>query len=418
MATDKPAVLEAERRASIVRRYSRIESPTLLDDERFAAELGLSVDTLYRLARLWRHHEDPALLTGARTKSTAVDLAAALAATADPDLSGVNPTRRPLIRSRIAALRSFLQITQPTREDEIASATAIGMSPDAFRRLYRSWVLARDPAALPGGSTPARTPKRRSPAISQETERVIAEAIAALGPDASSLAVHRKVAERCKAEGLPPPDRSTVYYRFVAARATMQRNEPPSIAVDHSALALPVTGADGDQLPVLSAVVQRPSGRILAHRLSLEPPTAATTAKLLAEALGRMPAGDRRVPLQLGAPKGADWDGLTGTLMGAAVSVDTGPTRSLRAGHFLTRTFGEALGRLRLRPRIATRPRDVPIRRMGRGSVPLSLDEARTVVDGIVDDLNAARPDQRLSLLDERSAGLLKESLLRLAASR
>lgn len=407
---------EAERRAAILRRYVAVESPSLDVDEAYAIELGLSVDALYRLARLWRHHADPALLTGARTKPTDADRAAAVSATKDPDLTGVNPSRRPLIRARIAALRAYLTIEKPTREDEKAAAELIGMSVDAFRRLHRGWVLARDPAALPGGSTPAKTPKRRSPALSAETEQVVSDTISAMGPDVSSLSVHRSVVARCEELGLRPPEKSTVYFRFVAARAAMQQDTPPAIAIDHSALALAVTGPDGVQMPVLSVIVHRPSGRVLAHDLSLDPPTAASTARLLLEFLQRDPQGADAVPLQIGAPKGSDWDALIASLADAGVATDTGPTRSLRAGHALTRTFGEAFGRLRLRPRIATRPRNVPIKAMGRGSVPLSTGEANKVVDDIVAASNAQRPTASVTLVGGAHAAELQAALNTIAA--
>ncbi len=408
-----PSVLdEVHRRAAILRRYVAIRKPSLGDDERFAEELGLSRDALYRLAKSWRLHGDETLLRGSHAKASTADRRAALSATAEPDLAGVNPTRRPLIRRRIEALRAFLLIRAPTAEDERKAAASIDMSVDSFQRLHRSWVLTRDPAALPGGSTPARTPRRRAPALSSELERLMEDAFAELGPDASTAQAHREIVARCRQAGMRAPDKSTVYFRFVDARAKMAAADaPPGFAIDHTAIELPVRTPHGDQLPVLSAVIALPAGRIVAHALALDPPSARSAAGLLARALDQaMSAGDA-VPLHLGVPKGSDWDQLLRALDDGGVETVQGPTRSLRPGHFLTRMLGTRLGRLKLRPRIAMRPTEAPIKPMGRGSQPLDLREARDVIDEIVAWINADRPKADKAWVGESRRQALTQSL-------
>lgn len=408
---------EARRRAAILRRYVAIPAPSLSDDERFSEELGLSKDALYRLAKSWRLHGDETLLPGSQLRTSSADRQAALAAAADPDLAGVNPTRRPLIRRRIEALRYFLEIEAPTTDDERKAAASIDMSLESFQRLHRSWVLTRAPAALPGGSTPARTPKRRAPALSPDLERVIEDVIASLGPAASSTRVHREVADRCHRAGMRVPDQSTVYFRFVEARAKMvDEDAAPSFALDHAAIELPVRTQHGDQLPVLSVIMALPGGRIVAHALSLEPPSARSAAALLARALAEPASEGVTLPLQIGAPKGRDWDQLLQILEQGGVELAQAPTRSLRPGHFLTRTFGTRLGRLKLRPRIATRPASTPIKAMGRGSVSLSFQEASQVLDGIVAVLNSGRPTAKLAVVSVDKAKALAAALRRLGS--
>lgn len=388
------ALDEAKRRAGILRRYVAIEAPSLEDDDRFAEELGLARHTLYQLARSWRHHANPALLSGAFTRTASGDRMLALEAAANPDLTAVNPTRRRVIGERIAELRHFLSIEEPTRDDELRSAERLGLALPAFRRLHRSWTLARDPAALPGGSTPARIPRRHHPAIDAEVETIIAEVAGELGPDASALEVHRTVVEHCERAGLRAPTKVSVHYRFVEARAKMARPAPdPAIAIDHIALQLPTEGPGGVQFPVLSVAIELSTGHFVAHDLSLIAPNSAATARILAEAAIRCRTGASDiVPLDLASPKEAGWDALQKTLKSNGVNVAKTRTRALRPGRHLLRLLGDRLGRFPLRPGLTTRPETARLRKMGGGSAPLSLPDARAVVEELVSAHNAKRP--------------------------
>lgn len=385
---------EARRRAAILRRYVALEAPTVEDDDRFAAELELSRDMLRQLARSWRQHADPALLQGAYTRATLEDRQSARDAAEDPDLSAVDPARRATIRRRIAELSRFLALERPTAVDEERSAARLGMSTAAFRRLLRSWILARNPAALAGGSTPPRLPHRHKQTITAAVEALIADAIEELGPQANALAVHRAVARRCAEEGLKVPGKVTVNQRFVEARARSRGGQgEPMLATDHVALQLQTVGARGVQFPVLSVLLEIASGHILAHALSLDPPTAASTARLLAGSLEGVGADSARVvPLDIATPKASDWDGLLRIRKGREVVVLRTRTRALRAGRHLSRLLGDRLGRLLLRPVLTTRPADGHMRQLGVNSAALTIDEARTVVADIVARHNLEHP--------------------------
>ncbi|GMM94581.1 hypothetical protein [Qipengyuania sp. MTN3-11] len=178
---------EAQRRAAILRRYDAEPLRTGEDDERFAKELGVAVQTFHQLIRSWRRYREPKMLPGARTRATAADREAAIDAAAKPDLSNVDPARRPLVRKRIKVLRRYLALETPTPVDEAAAAEELGMSLGSFHRLRRSWTMSRDPATLPGGSTPATLKDRRRPAIGAQAEACIAAVIEDLGPQATTV---------------------------------------------------------------------------------------------------------------------------------------------------------------------------------------------------------------------------------------
>jgi len=385
------AASEVRRRAGILRRYVAIDMPSLDDDERFAAELGLARDTLYQLARSWRLHADPSLLPGSFTRTASADRGLAYAATERPDLSGVLPTRRAAVAARIAGLRDFLTIEAPDRRDETAAAAGLGLSLGTFRRLHRSWMLTRDPASLPGASRAARVPQRRRPKVPPEVDRHIAAVIAEHGPRAKALAIHREVAGRCAAEGLPPPSRATVNQRFLDARGEMPLDDiAPSVAIDHVALEMPVRMRDTAGFVVLSAMVDLPSGQVLGHELSQEAPTAAAAARLI-EAQLRLQGGGEPVPLRLNAPNGRDWDALLAVLATGGVETVRSPDRSLHAGSTLLRIFGDRLDRFRLRPRLTSRPSSARPKLRGDMNAPLTIEEARTVVESAIAASNAGR---------------------------
>lgn len=406
---------ETQRRAKILRRYAAIEAPTLDDDERFAAELGLAKETLYQLARSWRLHADPDMLPGSFTRTASGDRKLAHAATIDPDLSGVMPTRRAVIAVRLSELRAFLEIENPTREDEQASAERLGMNIGAFRRFHRAWVLARDPAALPGASLPLRAPRRRRPRLSVEVERLIAQLIEEAGPNGKALAIHREVCRRCDAQGLQHPDKVTVHQRFMEARGRMPLTDlKPSLAIDHVALQIPVLNGRRVQFAVLSAVIDLPSGRVLSHDLSLRPPTARAVAAMI-DRIVEQSLGEDVVPFLVNTPAGAGWSALWSALKTNGVIAQRTANRSLAPGFVLARLFGDRIDRFRLRPRLTERPASGQPPVSGPMSAPLVLDEARAVVRDAIATANAARePAPERILTNPDRAEALRTALRRI----
>lgn len=383
---------EAGRRAGVIRRYVGIVQPTEGDDERFANELGVSRDTLYRLAAAWRRHPDEASLQGSRIRTGAAERQAALAAAVSPDLRGVDPSRRPEISRRIGIVRNLLEIACPSREDVKAAAVAMGMHESAFRRLLRIWLLHRDAASLPGAKRPMRIPHRRARTVPVEVERIVTRTMREAGPDVSSVGLHRMVDARCRELGLKAPSQSTLYHRLMAMRADTVDDVDPVLVVDHCALALAVEVEGEVQLPVLGMVFERPSGRIMVHSLSYGPPTARAAAMLLIDAVERDHATRwPRLALDMGFGAGDEWADLRSFLEAAGVDL-TDRGRPLRAGRAIGRTMGDVVGNLRFRPRSTLNP-DAPLTgRLIRAGSVLRPVEAAAVVDDAVALHNADRP--------------------------
>lgn len=239
---------------------------------------------------------------------------------------------------------------------------------------------------------PARMPQRRRPKVPPQVERIIAEAIARSGPGAKALAIHREVCALCDAAGLPRPSRATVHQRFVDARARMPLTDmAPSLAVDHVALEIPVRSKRLLQFPVLSAIIDLPSGQILLHELSLQAPTAKRTAALIGRLLCNAERDGNLVPLRVNVPAGDDWKALLAVLATHRVDTTRAPNRSLRPGATLMRVFGDRLGRFKLRPGLTTSPESARPRIAGGASSPLTIDEARAVVSEAIEANNAGR---------------------------
>lgn len=407
---------EALRRAEIIKRYISRKPRTAEDDENFAQELGVAVETLHQLVRTWRRYQDPRFLSGARIQITDADRKAAIAAAGEPDLTGVDPARRPLVRKRLAILRQYLSLKSPNKNDEAAAAKKLGLSLSSFRRLYRNWVMARDPATFPGGSTPRTIRERRSPAISADAEACVTAVISDMGPTATTLAVYEEVIFRCRRDGLKAPSQGAVYARTIRARnAVPIDRDRRSIAVDHVALDLAVENEGNPSLPVLSVLIEFPSGRIVRHAVSYEAPSPQGVAKLLASFLNA-PSEFRRetVPLEIGIPKGREWSLLFRILDSQTEFENHDIRRSLRSGRDLMRLFGQHFERIRMRPRATTNPAEANIRKLGGGSVPLSAGEANQVVQGIINRHNESRTSHYMTFTPAHVERELLEQLSRI----
>lgn len=396
---------EMQRRADVVRRYCLLTRPSLDDDERFALELGLGRDSLYRLAAAWRRHGRSELLQGARPRVRSDAVAAAIkAAEGDLDMSGVSPARRSETERRIAVIHDYLRIPQPTKDDGLRAARAFGVQHSRFRRIVKSWLLHRSPAAIPGAVIAQRRADRSAPRVSKETEQSIMQAIGRLGVAATSSAIHSLASELCAQNGWMLPTRTTTYHRLQQARGELAL-EDEAVVIDHVAVSLAVVGTDGPQLPVLSLAFHIPTRHIIAHRLSLTGPTADSTMDLVDELLVLQDLSAPSVPLRLRAPPGMDWTRLLDRLGGVVEKLEPGRGRALAAGRLAASALGDRLGGLRFRPRATASPSLIsnPLPHL---QDPLDFARAEAVVADIVraHNANARAHRYRLAAVDGRPA--------------
>jgi len=144
---------EAERRADILERFITLDRRDEATNARFAAELGLSVNSLLIMSADWRRHRNVALLQGDLPKITPEDRANALEALrGDVDMAGVAPTRLAETSRRLAILRAFLEIGSPTMDDRRDAATQMGVNPANFMKTVRRWTLHRSALVIPGAT--------------------------------------------------------------------------------------------------------------------------------------------------------------------------------------------------------------------------------------------------------------------------
>lgn len=407
------STVEGMRRAEIISRYVAIPLPTANDDVAFARELGSSKDLLLRLSRSWRLHGDPALLEGARAKLKDFDREQALAATEHPDLTGVDPARREETLRRISGLRAYLGIEQPVAQDLAMAAQNLGVSHKVFSTILRSWLIHRSPAFLPAAATPIYKPSRKPPKISASVEAIMARAIARLGNDVSSLRLTREIAQECHASGLEAPCQVTVYKRQMKTRALTGDTAQPQFLIDHCALSMALIAKDGTRgVPVVSALLFRPTGRIVAYRIGSNAPTAEETARLTINGLDAL--GNRheeRVPLDIGFADTDGWDKLRSALSGALLE-PIAPRRTFKPGKTLGKAIGDRLGKLRLRPSSTMRPREVPSNTKLWAGIEVTLEQAATIIAEAVDLHNRDRAPVTSTFVSRDQAVALRKTLV------
>lgn len=77
------------------------------------------------------------------------------------DLYGVDPTRWPEIRCRVAILDEFVKLKRPPRDVRLAYARRMGLADSQFMNLARIWREKRSASALPGAGTAIGTRRNR-----------------------------------------------------------------------------------------------------------------------------------------------------------------------------------------------------------------------------------------------------------------
>lgn len=211
VSREKVGRAEGRRRAAILRRYVAIPRPTADDDVAFAAELGLSTDSLVRLAAAWRRHGDTLRLQGSRYLPTQADRHAALEALrGEVDLGEVPESRRGELRRRLDAIRRFLEADEFDTEAWAAAAAKLGITARQFAKIVHAWTIHRSPAAVPGARA-AKRPRRKSTAAFDSIQERVRQALDELGSKARGADVHRRVVELSEQAGVAPPSRTTVH---------------------------------------------------------------------------------------------------------------------------------------------------------------------------------------------------------------
>ena len=220
-------------------RYRRAADASAEDDAAFAAELGLSIDSLLRLAGAWRRYRDPTMLPGAPRPVSASDVAnAKKLPPSSVDLSAVDDKRRSEVARRIDVIYRYLLVECPQKADRVSAAAEFGVTPNRFTRIVRKWILDRNPLDIPGATTP-RWAWRKNETARMRISAILDSALAALGPESPVTLVFHRVKMECRAEGLNAPGLKRIYQRVAEIRkgdGGCSTNAAPDLATCRSLL--------------------------------------------------------------------------------------------------------------------------------------------------------------------------------------
>lgn len=163
------------------------------------------------------------------------------------DLSGVAPVRWQEMRRRVAALRRFVAINEPSVAEHAAAAAEAGLGIDHFDRLARSWRIHQDPARLNGAGTLNRQKRSRCDGVGKEVQTIIARAIKRAGPEAAPKDVYDLVRAECAARNLRVPSNNRVWMKLMneKAEAGPLPGGSPEILIGRVWADLPAIGKEG-----------------------------------------------------------------------------------------------------------------------------------------------------------------------------
>lgn len=222
---------EARRRARILERYVALEPPSSEDDARFAEELGLSVDSLLRLAAAWRAHGSEALLRGGRRRRPPPTGEARQELLAEEiDMEGVAPARRDELLRRIRIVQSYLARGPAVGPTRLEAAARIGVSPTRFDALVREWSLHRRAALMPGAAVRGPRWYRRS-TDRLRVETILRRIVRDAPTRTPTRTIHDELVAACAKEGLRPLGLSRTHTRVREMRGeALEAKRLPAVA--------------------------------------------------------------------------------------------------------------------------------------------------------------------------------------------
>jgi hypothetical protein len=298
-------------------------------------------------------------------------------------LSSVAPAKRAAVEKRIAVLRRYCAIEEPTMADAEQAAAELGISMASLYRLAKVWRETKDPSKLasPGGSQP--TGLRPHPG--DDLARSVLAGLPAGRPMARDVSAIQKAARE---QGVSV--RSALglqkLVRQVRAETLGVAGAAYDAFVDQVALELPVLGSSGPAMPIASILANRDG--IVCVRLDLASPGPALVAKLLVRAagLGAISSdGKRPMTLAFDTDTRPSWPPLIEALASNEISHSGDEWNVLRGGRLgSSMVYPQMLG-IKTHTKQLSRPphaRPLPVKKSVRQ--PLTLEQAQTAVDELV----------------------------------
>lgn len=305
----------------------------------------------------------------------------------EPDFSGIDPLRVPEARRRIAAINQYLGLANPTTADATRISATIGLSRWQFQRLARAWREHRNPSLLVVGR---RGTASRDYGLAARAVEIAKDEITKAGPGAELATLAPEVERRCRAEGITPPSRPTIwnYMRKARASGAVRADGPPRIVIGRMWFHLPVTdlaeGQAGTNMPALLAAVALPEGIVLAHRISFDDRDPPSVASLVKELLAHRSIGAEPRALLLEAN---DRRAAADVLAACGMRHLRAHNRSVQRE--LSRAFGGKIGRLpALYRRGLARPESKVV--VQRQDERITVQAAEAAINEAIEASNAA----------------------------
>lgn len=313
-------------------------------------------------------------------------------------------------------LRELIDAQARSRADVEAAASRLGLHISTVYRLLRRFAVAQTAEAITGQARGWRRGRSRLPASLVETIDAAIQDFY-LTPEAPSVAaLHRKIAERCRAEDLPAPATSTIQRRVrklsrkVAAARRMGRGaaeaqtmRPGALRVDRPNALWQIDHSPADVVivdvetrapigrPWITLVVDVASRAIAGLHISLEAPSVISVGMALRHAiLDKADALRERgvdaawpafgLPDGVHSDNGSDFrsDAFQRACANLGIAIDYRPHGAPRYGGHIERLIGTAQREMHLLP--GTTFSNVADRAGydSDGSAVLTLDELET----------------------------------------
>jgi hypothetical protein len=218
----------------------------------------------------------------------------------EPDLSGVDPVRVPEARRRIAAIRSYMALPNPTTADAIRIGESVGLSRWRFVRLVRLWREHHDARRL---VMDRRNNSGPTSLLDPVAATIVSDVIREMGADAKLATVAERIEARCAAAGVKAPVRPTIWHhmRKMRAASAAPASGPPRIVIGRMWFPLRVEGLPIDAMSMALIAVMLPERIIVAHRVSVGMETPASVTDLVGDIADRQVAEGNGRPLLIEA---------------------------------------------------------------------------------------------------------------------
>lgn len=298
----------------------------------------------------------------------------------DDDWTSVPPHRRPEVRRRVAVVRRFLAIENPTPNDRAQAMAELGLSRASFHNLVRVMKAGGGLSELQGaGPAPGSTGRP----VDAVVDALIEKAIENVGADKTTADVHREVERLCTLAGIVAPSSVTVRKRHLEVAKWQSTSPIATLVVDHCAVLLPVDVGGRLLLPVVTAAFLEPEGLIVSHSTMPLQPVCTDVARVLLRCVSSYGQERRLRTFRLDGPA---WNVLADVFR--AMGIEEPELRKRRSpGHEFRRLTGASLGGAKLAIQSTLKPVVEP--REGLRTYSGAL--AREIVDDAVREHNASR---------------------------